>query len=301
MIKLLCWFGLLTREEADRLEASHVPLRTSTLANAALAVLVLGMLGTLATCVVGMLSSSLHQNELPFPPEPVRSPTSETEPLRLDQEARDAFRVKVDELQRELNQLVARQVELEAKLEGKTTESQELGHMAQQLRMELLSKQLEIDTINTQKDLGNWGRQFVPGSTAYTPPPGSIEEVPDFIKNIKGAKRATIPPEFPGEIVIALSPTNAQSGDPYRLKVQIHNHGNRTLLLTDLELTWSYAGKNTGGSIPFRVKSVEPRTTELLHQVEGVWFEDLHTATIIATVTLEDGGRLTNSLSWQDG
>jgi hypothetical protein len=301
VIKLLYWFGLLTREEADKLEGSHVPLRTSTLANAGLAVLILGLLGAFATCTVGIFSSSIHQNQLPLPPEPTRSPTSDTEPLRLDQEARDAFRDKVDRLQQELNQLVIRQAELEAKLEDKTAESQEQSHLAQQLRKELVSKQHEIDSINAQEGPGNWDRQFVPGSTAYTPPPGGIEEVPDFIKNIKGAKRATAPPEFPGEIVIALTPTNAQSGDHYRLKVQIHNHGNRTLLLTELELTWSYAGKNTGGSIPFQVRSVEPRTTELLHQVEGVWFEDLHTATIIATVTLKDGGRLTNSLSWQGG
>ncbi len=300
MIKLLYWFGLLTRKEADRLERSHVPLRTSTLVNAGGAVLVLVLLGTFASCALGLFSLPFFQNELPLPPDQDRSPSSETEPLLLDQETRDAFRVKVDELQRALNQLVIRQAELEAKLEDKTTESQELGDLAQQLRKELLSKQSEIDAINDQEDPRSWGRQFIPGSTAYIPPPGEIEEVPDFIKNIEGAKRATAPPEFPGEIVIALTPTDAQSGDPYRIKVQLHNRGNRTLQLTDLELTWSYAGKNTGGSIPFRARSVEPRSTELLHQVEGVWFEDLHNATIIATVTLKNGGRLTKSLRWRD-
>lgn len=301
MIKLLYWLRLLTRDQADRLQQSHVPLRASTLANAGLAVMVFAMLGLIASCTLELFSLSFFQIDLPRPPE--APPSLETEGLAPEQDARDAFRSKVDRLQRELDLLMTRQAELEAKLKDKTIHSLELGHLTRRLRKELRLKELEMDALT---DLigppSRGGRRFVSGTTEFLPNPRASEEIKGFILNEEQeVKPATPPSELPAEVVIALTPTNAQPGDSYRLKVQIHNRGNRSIHITGLELTWSYAGKNTGGSIPFQVRSVEPRTTELLHQVEGVWFEDLHTATIIATVTLKDGGRLTNSLSWQGG
>ena len=52
----------------------------------------------------------------------------------------------------------------------------------------------------------------------------------------KGAavKRATQQEEFPADLVIDLTPRDAQSGDPYRLEVRLHNRGHRSLIVTGL-------------------------------------------------------------------
>ena len=135
MIKLLCWFGLLTREQAERLEESHVPLRTSTLANAGLAILVIGFAGLMASCTA--------RNTLITPISNRASPPYRTCPRLArrrshwfpDQEALHAFRTKVDRLQRELDRLVTpTSRDYERKLADKTSESQDLGRLAERLR-----------------------------------------------------------------------------------------------------------------------------------------------------------------------
>jgi hypothetical protein len=111
---------------------------------------------------------------------------------------------------------------------------------------------------------------------------------------------ATARPEFPAEIIIELAPPNADPGEPYQLSVRIHNHGNRSINLDGLEIVWNVAGRFTGGSIPISASYVSPRSTLLLHEVDGTWVEDLNSAQIVATVTLVEGGRLSNTLSWTD-
>ncbi len=113
--------------------------------------------------------------------------------------------------------------------------------------------------------------------------------------------RATQQEEFPADLVIDLTPRNAQSGDPYRLEVRLHNRGHRSMVVTGLELVWNYGGRNAGGKIPFQTRPVEPKSTALLHQIDGTWVEEQNTGNITIDVFLEDGGRLTNTLRWQEG
>jgi hypothetical protein len=260
--------------------------------------MVLVLLALAASCTLGLFSLPFLQIVPPPPPVLPSSGPPETELLFPDQEARDAFRAKVDRMQRELDRLVNRQAELEKRLAAKTLESKDLTNQARRLREELRFKEREMNALNQlTQPRSPVGRRFVLGTTEYSL--RASEAIKGFIAAEELEVRpATMPLEVPAEVVIALTPTDAQPGDSYRLEVQIHNRGNRSVHLTGLELTWSYAGKNSGGSIPFRARIVGPRSSELLHQIEGIWFEDLHNATIVAIVILKEGGRLKNRLSW---
>jgi len=201
--------------------------------------------------------------------------------------------------------LQANQTKLEAELQDKTVETAELINKAQLLRMELRFKEREIAALSELAGVKSAeGRRFIRGTTQHEPSPVEAKNIPGFVANqdpkVK-IMRATTPSEFPADLVIDLTPRSALPGDPYKLRVTIHNRGNQSIELTALDLIWSYAGRRTGGSVPFRPRLVKPRSTMVLHDVDGVWLEEHNSATITATVTLGDGGRLTNTLSWQDG
>jgi hypothetical protein len=138
--------------------------------------------------------------------------------------------------------------------------------------------------------------------TKYKPANGTTNEPQGFaLEDGTKVNVATARPEFPAEIIIELAPPNADPGEPYQLSVRIHNHGNHSINLDGLEIVWNVDGRFTGGSIPISASNVSPRSTLLLHEVDGTWVEDLNSAQIVATVTLAEGGRLSNTLSWTDG
>ena len=85
------------------------------------------------------------------------------------------------------------------------------------------------------------------------------------------------------------------------VQLEIHNHGDIPINVTDLELVWNYAGRNTGGRLPFGKRLVGAGSTSVLYEVDGIWMEELTTGTISATVTLEGGSQLFNTLRWNEG
>jgi tRNA A-37 threonylcarbamoyl transferase component Bud32/tetratricopeptide (TPR) repeat protein len=113
-------------------------------------------------------------------------------------------------------------------------------------------------------------------------------------------KKATSGPGFAGELIIELNPPNAQPGQPYELRVRLHNRGNGVITVKFLELVSTYSGKSTGKGqqIPPKVQRVSAQANSVLHEVRGTWSEAQNQGSITATLTLVGNARVTKTLSW---
>jgi hypothetical protein len=141
--------------------------------------------------------------------------------------------------------------------------------------------------------------RFRLGETSYVDP----EERPDTIKGFVGGDekifRASSPPSKPAHLVIEIDPVGVRLGEPYRLSVSLVNRSNRAIATRAMRLDWSFQGKNTGGDVPVQVERVEPQETALLYAVSGEWTEAHNQrAQVTATLTVEEGARFKNVLSW---
>jgi serine/threonine protein kinase len=142
-------------------------------------------------------------------------------------------------------------------------------------------------------------RTIVESKTQFTTP-GGQDAPKGFEMGGVEVKRATGAPTFPAELTIEVNPVNAQPGQPYVLRVRVHNAGNQTIHIKSLELVSSYGSKTIGKGqqIPARTPQVSPRATAVLHEVSGTWTEEQNKGSIIANVALVGGGSLTKSISW---
>jgi hypothetical protein len=100
--------------------------------------------------------------------------------------------------------------------------------------------------------------------------------------------------------VIEVDPSEVALGEPYRLSVRLVNESNRVLVPRAMRLDWSFRGRNTGGDVPVEVKQVEAKRMAVLYAVSGQWTESHQASPVSVTVsvTLDDGARVTNALSW---
>lgn len=293
---------LAPKGRAQNLDKGTITIRTAAFIQIGLILTALVVVIAMASYALGYYTSSFLGSSSPHPQAPPELPAPTAAGAPVDQNVDEAFRDKVDRLQIQLTELRTRQSELEIQLQSKTLEADQYALATAQLRTELVAKEREIDNLSeTSMQAAVTGRQFSRGSTEYKPAHETTGEPRGFaLDDGTEIKVATAMPEFPAEIIIELAPPNADPGEPYQLSVRIHNHGNRSIDLDGLEIVWNVSGRFTGGSIPIASKNVSPRTTLLLHEVGGTWIEDLNSAQIVATVTLAEGGRLSNTLSWTD-
>ena len=70
---------------------------------------------------------------------------------------------------------------------------------------------------------------------------------------------------------------------------------------TSLRIDWSFAGKKTGGDVPLDIAHVGANQSAVLYSVTGRWTPAHEEGPVLltATLTLEDGERLANTLSWK--
>ncbi len=113
-------------------------------------------------------------------------------------------------------------------------------------------------------------------------------------------KKGTSGPGFAGELIIELNPPNAQPGQPYVLRVRLHNKGNGVITVKFLELVSTYGGKATGKGqqIPPKTQRVSAQANSVLHEVRGTWSEAQNQGSITAILTLVGNARVTKTLSW---
>jgi hypothetical protein len=143
------------------------------------------------------------------------------------------------------------------------------------------------------------GARFRLGATRYAEG-GAAGPVRGFLEGDERVHRATSAPAPPGELVIELRPDDVTLGDPYEVSVRLVNEGNRALDAASLRLDWSFGGRNTGGDVTLQSARVEPRGAGVLYEVSGTW-TSAHAqgpASLTATLTLQDGARLANTLEW---
>jgi hypothetical protein len=142
-------------------------------------------------------------------------------------------------------------------------------------------------------------RRIVESKTDYTAPGGS-EAPKGFESGGVQVKKATGAPTFPAQVIIEVNPPNAQPGQPYVLRVRMHNEGNRPIHAKSIELVSTYGGIPTGKGqqIPVRTARINPRATAMLLEVTGTWSEEQNKGQIVAHVLLMGGGSLTKSIKW---
>ena len=70
---------------------------------------------------------------------------------------------------------------------------------------------------------------------------------------------------------------------------------------TSLRIDWSFAGKKTGGDVTLDIAHVGANESAVLYSVTGRWTPAHEEGPVLltATLTLEDGERLANTLSWK--
>ena len=142
-------------------------------------------------------------------------------------------------------------------------------------------------------------RSIVRSNTEYTAPGG--QDGPKGFENggVK-VRKATGAPTFPAQIIIEVNPPNAQPGQPYVLRVRMHNEGNTPIHAKSIELVSTYGGNSTGKGqqIPVRTARINPRATGVLLEVTGTWSEEQNKGQIVAHVSLVGGGSLTKTIKW---
>lgn len=288
--------GLLNQREARDLERSTIAVRTTTVFYTGLALT--GVM--LAVLLVGFGFGKYYAIHLgpgpPLPPETdpalnVRNPSSAPD-------VHEAYQERMDRLLRELQEVSNQQMALESQLTNKAIEAAEMASQTQLLRAQLRIKEREIQALSEKPVLED-GRKFSRSPTRYLPASSGTEAPRGFHASSKPrVKPAMVNPESPAEILIDVNPPDARPGSPYRLRLELHNRGNASIQVTELEVVWNYAGRNSGGPLQFSKRVVGPRSTSVLYEVDGVWMEELTAGSIVATVTLEGGDQLVNTLRW---
>jgi hypothetical protein len=290
--------GLLNQREARDLERSTVAIRTTTVFYAGLALTGV-MLGVLFVgFFFGRHYASHFAGEPPLPP--AMDGAASVIHSSSTPDVHEAYQERMNRLLQELQQVSDRQMALEAQLTDKTTEAAEMASETQLLRAELRIKEREIKELS-EKTVATEGRRFSSSPTRYLRASGGTGAPRGFHASDEPlVKAAMVNQESPAELLIEVNPPDARPGSPYRLRLEIHNRGNASIHVTDLEVVWSYAGRNTGGPLQFSKRVVGPRSTSVLYEVDGIWMEELTAGSIVATVTLESGDQLVNTLRWNE-
>ena len=113
--------------------------------------------------------------------------------------------------------------------------------------------------------------------------------------------RATTAPDNPAEVIVQIHPATVQPGDPYYLRVRIHNQGNRPIGVKSIELISTFGSQTTGRGQQLRpmVQRINPRDTSLIWEVPGTWSEEQNEGSIQAVVTLIGDAKLLKTIQWQ--
>ena len=168
-------------------------------------------------------------------------------------------------------------------------------------RANLLDALEERDPEESSLLIESSEKRFRLCETLFEDPTVAASEVRGFIVEDEKVHRATSLPANPAHLLIELSPDRVALGQSYELEVRLVNRSNRALGATSLRIDWSFAGKKTGGDVPLDIAHVGANQSAVLYSVTGRWTPAHEEGPVIltATLTLEDGERLANTLSWK--
>lgn len=178
--------------------------------------------------------------------------------------------------------------------------NQELWSELASQRSDLLDALHEHQSVSSTEE-AELSSRFRLGETDFMDPEVSAGELKGFVKGDEKIHRASALPPSPAHLLIELSPEKVGLGERYRLEVRLVNRSNQPLGARALRLDWSFGGrKNTGGDVPLGVAHVAPRDSAVLYRVSGKWtpVQESGPVSLTATLTLDDGERLLNTLRW---
>lgn len=300
------------RELTQELEDLRVKLRRQQTVMA-LALGIVG-LGTLAAVgLVGYLGLGLHER-MGGLSDAVASESEEgrrrAKALALDlarqQQELSAIRKATSEDLRAIEQASSRIARLRStrdparELQALREANARLWSELAEQRTELLEALKERPPVEFEAAPGASPSRFVLGETVFVDPKDTGPAPSGFEPDDQPVRRASAPPANPGYLVLELEPVSVKLGEPYELVVKLVNRSNRELAPKALRLAWSFAGKNSGGSVPVDTSRVAPDESTVLYAVAGRWTPAHEKGPVVltATLTLDGGGRLTNSLRW---
>jgi serine/threonine protein kinase len=138
-------------------------------------------------------------------------------------------------------------------------------------------------------------------ATEYVSPSSGNEGPKGFETGGVKVQQATRAPENPGELVLQIQPETVQPGDPFTLRVRVHNQGNKPIGVRSIELVSTYGSKTTGKGQQLTplVQRVNPRDTSVIWETRGTWTEDQNQGSIEAIVTLIGDAKLRKTIRWQ--
>ena len=168
-------------------------------------------------------------------------------------------------------------------------------------RSDLLDAIEERDPSESSQLIESPEKRFRLGQTLFEDPTVTAGDVRGFVVEDEKVRRATALPANPAHLLIELSPDRVALGQSYELEVRLINRSNNVLDATSLRLDWSFAGRKTGGDVPLDNARVGARESAVLYSVTGRWTPAHEEGPVIvtATLTLKDGERLANTLSWR--
>lgn len=167
-------------------------------------------------------------------------------------------------------------------------------------RTDLLEAIEDRDPSESTQLIESPEKRFRLGETRFEDPTLPAGDVRGFVVRGENVRRASTLPANPAHLLIELSPEKVGLGENYELEVRLVNRSNKALDAASLRLDWSFAGKKTGGDVPLDVAHVAARKSSVLYLVKGRWTPTHEEGPVVltATLTLEDGERLANTLSW---
>ncbi|MGH9333801.1 MAG: tetratricopeptide repeat protein, partial [Vicinamibacteria bacterium] len=143
--------------------------------------------------------------------------------------------------------------------------------------------------------------QISESATEFVQPSGASDAPKGFEVGGVQVQQATKAPENPGEVIVQIQPETVQPGDPYTLRVRIHNSGNKPIGVKTIELVSTFGPKTTGRGQQLTplVQRVNPRDTSVIWETRGTWSEDQRQGSIEAVVTLIGDAKLRKTIRWQ--
>lgn len=142
--------------------------------------------------------------------------------------------------------------------------------------------------------------RFRLSETTYVDPGSDPNAIKGFIPGDRKIHRANNFPANPALVVIEVTPVDVGLGQPYRLSIRLVNRSNRPITADSLRLDWSFQGMNTGGEVPLDVSRIDAQSSALVYSVAGEWTDQHQESpvSVTATLTVDGGARLSNTLQW---
>jgi hypothetical protein len=139
-------------------------------------------------------------------------------------------------------------------------------------------------------------RRFVLGTTTVESLRSAKHGLDGFDTKGVEVKRA---PAVDGHLELMMEPPKVKPGDPFAVKVFLHNDGKKPIEVDDLKVSMLVDGKRSTRPLAPKVKEVAPRDRGLIEELPGIWKAGLNEWEVEVAVTSKAQDVYRNRLSWK--